>query len=1146
MKTVMKILLSLATPFAGLAMFHLCTAPALAQSTITQFAGARDPVNGAQAVSVSFIAPQGVVSDRAGGFYFSTSSPQHSVYRVAADGTVTLIAGTGTMGYSGDGGPATSAQLNYPGGLALDASGNLLITDMYNHRIRKVTSGGAISTVVGTGEPGFSGDGGPATAARLAYPTFVALDCSGNLYISDTSNNRIRKVTTAGVISTVSGNGSSNYNGDNIPATSASLSVPMGIAFDSAGNLFIADSNNNRVRKITTAGIITTVAGTGAFGFNGDGPATSVRLGNPRGIAVDAGGNVLIADSNNSRIRSVTTGGNMSTVAGTGIFNFNGDGPATTTQLNFPSGLASDEGGNVLIADTGNNRIRKLSGGSVVTVGGNGTSGFRGDGALATSALLNAPMGMAVDAAGNLFIADSVNNRVRKVSAAGVITTFAGNGVSGSLGDNGPATSAQISQPGSVAVAPDGTVYITDCNNRVRKVNPDGVITTFATNSQWVFCSFDYYYYDQISRGGLALDSQGNLFVASTFSYRVYKITPSGGVSLFAGTGSFGFTGDGGPATSARIGEPWGIAVDSSDNLYIADSNNNRIRKVTTDGVITTIAGNGTAGFDGDAGPAISAELNFPTSVAFDSAGNLFISDATNYRIRKVGTDGTITTVAGNGSAGSGGDGGSPLSASLGYPTSIVLNANDNLLISDSSNHRIRRVDFALTIPTLISLSPASGGQGGTVNLVLQGTSFTTPMTIDAGSGITVSNIRVMSEIQAAATLTIASNANLGPHNVTVTTSLGTSGSIPFAVVLPFPDAAITSSHTGNLGVGFNETFVIGVSNVGTAPTTGSVTVTDILPTGLTYVSGTGIGWACSAANQVVSCLNADPLAPGTSTTLNLVVTVTNGAPSGVVHAPKVDVDGDLIPSNNTASDATTVVAVPTVLFSLSPVTPVAGTQGTATLSLSQAFPHDVTGTLRLDFSPNAINPADDPAIQFATGGRQVTFSIPANTTQARFGSSTVAGPVSFQAGTVAGTLSFNTTLQAGSIQTTNSVSRVISQQAPKIQSVQREGNDRAAFAEVVNLFATSRQVTQLILSFNTNPAVRASCGSVPGCTASGNSVTIDVKSMFDSWFTGTAAFGSISALRVPLSIGGSTQGTATISLRNSQGTSNSVTFPLP
>jgi sugar lactone lactonase YvrE len=335
-------------------------------------------------------------------------------------GTITTVAGGGFSGL-GDGGPATSAQLFRPSGVALDAAGNLFIADTYNNRIRKVSASGVITTVAGTGTSGYSGDGGPATSAKLYNPWGVAVDGAGNLFIADTLNHCIREVSVSGVITTVAGTGTYGYDGDGGAATSAQLWFPQGVAVDAAGNLFIADTYNNRIREVSASGVITTVAGTGTSGYSGDGgPATSAQLAHPSGVAVDGAGNLFIVDTDNHRIRKVSTLGVITTVAGNGSLGYSGDnGPATSANLYFPSGVAVDGAGNLFIADTYTNRIREVSvSGVITTVAGTGTEGYSGDGGAATSAQLWFPQGVAVDAAGNLFIADTYNNRIRKVDAA--------------------------------------------------------------------------------------------------------------------------------------------------------------------------------------------------------------------------------------------------------------------------------------------------------------------------------------------------------------------------------------------------------------------------------------------------------------------------------------------------------------------------------------------------------------------------------------------------------------------------------------------------------------------------------------------------------------------------------------------------------
>ena len=684
---------------AGLLWVLLCDVTAFAQSyTVTTYAGPGLPVNGALATTQAIDFPYAVISDRAGGFYVSSYAPNR-IYRIGADGRLTLVAGASISGFSGDGGPATAAQINGPMGLAFDASGNLYFADSGNNRIREITPDGTINTIAGTGVFGFTGDGGPASSAQLRGPRSVAVDATGNLFIADTSNVRIRKIDSAGNINTVAGVGTAGFTGDGGPAANAQIGAPEGIAVDTHGNLFFAEPGNARVREVTQAGIINTIAGNGTPGFSGDGgPAVAAQLNLPYGVAIDSSGNVLISDLNNGRIRLVNTSGIINTVAGSASRGFTGDGgPATNAQMVSPYRVAFDEGGNFLIADGSNHRVRKVStAGTITTMAGNGVAGFSGDGGSATNAQLNLPYGLAFDAAGNLLIAELNNNRVRIVNTSGGITTLAGTGAAGVGGDGGPSASAQLRNPSDVLVDPSGNVFVSDSMNyKVRKITPAGVISTVAGIGTRGF-SGDNGPATSAQFGlpmGLAMDAAGNLDITDLNNARIRMLSPGGIIATIAGTGTPGSSGDGGPATSAQVNSPYAMAIDSAGNIFIADTNNHRIRKITPAGIISTVVGiDGIAGFSGDGGQALYAQVSGPAGVALDTAGNLFIADTNNNRIRMVNVAGMITTIAGTGAGGFRGDGGPAASAWFSQPRRLTVDSAGNVFIVDSGNHRIREL----------------------------------------------------------------------------------------------------------------------------------------------------------------------------------------------------------------------------------------------------------------------------------------------------------------------------------------------------------------------------------------------------------------------------------------------------------------------
>jgi len=351
----------------------------------------------------------------------ASCSKKHSSTPVPSEdttGDIITIAGNGTEGFSGDGAKATSAELNTPSGVAIDASGNIYIADAQNQRVRKVSTTGIITTIAGNGTIGFSGDGSAATSAELNYPCAIAVDSTGNIYIADNGNNVIRKVSISGIITTIAGNGNAGFSGDGGLANAAELAAPAGVAVDNSGNLYIADYQNMRIRKVNTSGIITTIAGNGTAGYSGDGGVgTTAQLHYPLGVAVDASGNIFIADYANNAIRKLSSTGIISTIAGNGTGSYSGDGgPAISATLFEPDGVAVDTSGNLYISDGENNRIRMINASGIIsTIAGNGAEGYSGDGGLATSAELYTAA-VALDLSGNVYIADNGNNRIRKVN----------------------------------------------------------------------------------------------------------------------------------------------------------------------------------------------------------------------------------------------------------------------------------------------------------------------------------------------------------------------------------------------------------------------------------------------------------------------------------------------------------------------------------------------------------------------------------------------------------------------------------------------------------------------------------------------------------------------------------------------------------
>ncbi len=638
------------------------------------------------------------------------------------------------------------------GGAVFDAAGNLYVADGSNHLIRKITPEGVVSDFAGKADDQGSANGSLANA-RFRVPAGMTRDAAGNISIIERSNPGVRKITPEGVVSLMAGGGNcAAVDGADVTAR---FCAPQGIAADTAGNIYVADTSNHTIRKVTPSGMVTTLAGAAGSSGAADGMGAAARFNYPNGIAVSTSGDLYVADQSNQVIRRITADGTVTTFAGTAGSSGNTDGTGAAARFTGPAGLAFDTAGRLVVSEQYGRRVRRinLATAAVETLAGSGATGA--DDGTGTSASFAAPIAVTAAANGDVVIMEEAGF-VRRVTPAGVVTTVAGKWpASGKV--NAIGTSARFNGPSHLAQDAAGNIFVADTNNRViRRVTPDGAVTVFSGqgNSDVLDGIATVARFGNF--GGIAMDAAGNLYVADQTTETIRKVTTDGTVSTLAGS-AYGTGNADGMGAAAKFRAPTALVVGKDGNIYVADRSNHCIRKITPAGATTAFAGTCGTGTYGDGNPAnddgmgAAARFSFPSGMAVDADGNLYVGEQGAHRIRKITPAGQVSTLAGGGTNGTAGYLDGAVATALFYhPTQMATDDKSNLYVVDSRNHVIRKITPGGTVSTIAGMAGLPGDTNGQGVSPLEGR-LTSPVGISWHAGnLTVSTSHGLVRIQLA------------------------------------------------------------------------------------------------------------------------------------------------------------------------------------------------------------------------------------------------------------------------------------------------------------------------------------------------------------------------------------------------------------